>query len=133
MTLLPGIVARGRGGLLVIGSGAGVATAVSSAGGTLVASYPQIDVVVARSANPAFADAIEDYLRRETAGIARYVDELNEHSPFRAPSSPPPSAPCRHPGGEGRGVLTRGVPPAPSRWSPMSAPPNSSSWMRSSS
>ena len=42
-------------------------------------------------AHPAFADAIEDYLRRETAGIARYVDELNEHSPFRAPSSPPPS------------------------------------------
>jgi predicted N-acyltransferase len=42
-------------------------------------------------AHPAFADAIEDYLRRETAGIARYVDELNEHSPFRAPSIPPPS------------------------------------------
>jgi predicted N-acyltransferase len=42
-------------------------------------------------AHPAFADAIEDYLKRESAGIARYVDELNEHSPFRAPSSPPPS------------------------------------------
>ena len=25
------------------------------------------------------------------AGIARYVDELNEHSPFRAPSTPQPS------------------------------------------
>jgi predicted N-acyltransferase len=37
-------------------------------------------------AHPAFASAIEDYLRRETAGIARYVDELNEHSPFREPS-----------------------------------------------
>jgi hypothetical protein len=36
-------------------------------------------------AHPAFADAIEDYLKRETAGVARYVDELNEHSPFRAP------------------------------------------------
>ncbi len=35
-------------------------------------------------AHPAFAGAIEDYLKRETAGIARYVDELNEHSPFRA-------------------------------------------------
>jgi len=34
-------------------------------------------------AHPAFADAIEDYLKRETAGIARYVDELNEHSPFK--------------------------------------------------
>ncbi|MFY9317786.1 MAG: GNAT family N-acetyltransferase [Burkholderiales bacterium] len=40
-------------------------------------------------AHPAFADAIEDYLRRETAGIARYVNELNEHAPFRAPSIPP--------------------------------------------
>jgi predicted N-acyltransferase len=39
-------------------------------------------------AHPGFADAIEDYLKRETAGIARYVDELNEHSPFRAPSLP---------------------------------------------
>jgi predicted N-acyltransferase len=34
-------------------------------------------------AHPAFASAIEDYLKRETAGIARYVNELNEHSPFR--------------------------------------------------
>jgi len=42
-------------------------------------------------AHPAFASAIEDYLRRETAGIARYVDELNELAPFKAPSSPPPS------------------------------------------
>ena len=39
-------------------------------------------------AHPTFADAIEDYLKRESAGIARYVDELNEHSPFKeaAPS-----------------------------------------------
>jgi predicted N-acyltransferase len=42
-------------------------------------------------AHPAFASAIEDYLKRETAGIARYVNELNEHSPFRA-TSPPASA-----------------------------------------
>jgi len=34
-------------------------------------------------AHPAFASAIEDYLKRETAGVARYVNELNEHSPFR--------------------------------------------------
>ena len=33
--------------------------------------------------HPRFARAIEDYLERESAGIARYVDELNEHSPFR--------------------------------------------------
>jgi predicted N-acyltransferase len=41
-------------------------------------------------AHPAFADAIEDYLKRETAGITRYVNELNEHSPFRDASSPAP-------------------------------------------
>jgi len=35
-------------------------------------------------AHPAFASAIEDYLKRETAGIARYVNELNDHSPFRS-------------------------------------------------
>jgi predicted N-acyltransferase len=38
-------------------------------------------------AHPRFARAIEDYLEREGAGIARYVDELNEHSPFRTPAS----------------------------------------------
>ncbi|MCC6210972.1 MAG: N-acetyltransferase [Burkholderiales bacterium] len=34
-------------------------------------------------AHPGFAEAIGDYLARETAGLAHYVDELNEHSPFR--------------------------------------------------
>lgn len=34
-------------------------------------------------AHPQFAKAIEDYLARETAGIARYVNELNDHSPFK--------------------------------------------------
>ncbi|MGD8788844.1 MAG: GNAT family N-acetyltransferase [Burkholderiales bacterium] len=34
-------------------------------------------------AHPEFARAIEDYLRRETNGIAHYVDELNDRSPFR--------------------------------------------------
>jgi len=34
-------------------------------------------------AHPQFSAAIEDYLERETAGIARYVNELKEHSPFR--------------------------------------------------
>ena len=32
---------------------------------------------------PRFFRAIEDYLERESAGIGNYVDELNEHSPFR--------------------------------------------------
>ena len=34
-------------------------------------------------AHPRFARAVEEFLERETAGVARYVDELNEHSPFR--------------------------------------------------
>jgi predicted N-acyltransferase len=38
-------------------------------------------------AHPQFARAIEDYLKRESAGITRYVDELNEHSPFKTPLS----------------------------------------------
>jgi len=42
-------------------------------------------------AHPRFARAIEDYLERESAGITRYVDELNELSPFRDAVSPPPS------------------------------------------
>ena len=32
---------------------------------------------------PQFANAIEDYLARETSGVANYVNELNEHSPFK--------------------------------------------------
>ena len=34
-------------------------------------------------AHPAFAQAVDDYLVREGAGISEYVDELNERSPFR--------------------------------------------------
>ncbi len=34
-------------------------------------------------AQPRFASAIEDYLEREALGIARYVNELAEHTPFR--------------------------------------------------
>ncbi len=33
--------------------------------------------------HPQFADAVEKFLARETAGVERYVDELNERSPFR--------------------------------------------------
>ena len=31
----------------------------------------------------AFAKAVDDYLAREGAAIAQYVDELDERSPFR--------------------------------------------------
>ena len=34
-------------------------------------------------ADPRFAHAVENFLEREGAGIARYVDELCEHSPFK--------------------------------------------------
>jgi hypothetical protein len=34
-------------------------------------------------ADPAFADAIRHFLRREAGGMAAYIDELNEHAPFR--------------------------------------------------
>jgi predicted N-acyltransferase len=37
-------------------------------------------------ARPEFADAVESFLARESTGIERYVDELNEHSPFRTES-----------------------------------------------
>ena len=33
-------------------------------------------------AHPEFARAVERYLARECAGVERYMDELNEHSPF---------------------------------------------------
>jgi len=34
-------------------------------------------------ARPEFSDAVERFLERESLGIARHVDELNEHAPFR--------------------------------------------------
>jgi predicted N-acyltransferase len=33
--------------------------------------------------HPAFADAIEKFLERETAGVEHYLDELNERAPFK--------------------------------------------------
>jgi uncharacterized protein len=37
-------------------------------------------------AHPQFAAAVENFLSRERAGIADYVDELNDRSPFKAES-----------------------------------------------
>jgi uncharacterized protein len=37
-----------------------------------------------RLAHPAFADAVEDFLRREAGGIDAYLDELDERSPMKA-------------------------------------------------
>ena len=36
-------------------------------------------------AEPAFADAVERFLQQERPGIAGYMDELQEHAPFRLP------------------------------------------------
>jgi hypothetical protein len=38
-------------------------------------------------AHPRFASAVEDFLQRETGGIERYIDELNESSPFKRQGS----------------------------------------------
>ena len=35
-------------------------------------------------AHARFARAVENFLEREGAGIARYVNELCEHSPFKS-------------------------------------------------
>ncbi len=35
-------------------------------------------------AHPEFARAVQDFLQREGQGVASYVDELREHSPFKA-------------------------------------------------
>ncbi len=37
--------------------------------------------------HPQFADAVERFLAREAAGVGRYIDELREHAPFRAPGA----------------------------------------------
>jgi uncharacterized protein len=41
-------------------------------------------------AHPQFAQAVEDFLAREGAGVAAYLDELNERSPFKGPAADPP-------------------------------------------
>ena len=34
--------------------------------------------------NPQFGQAVADFLEREGAGMANYIDELNERRPFKA-------------------------------------------------
>lgn len=38
-------------------------------------------------AHPAFADAVEHFLARESNGIDAYIDELNDHTPYRSGST----------------------------------------------
>jgi predicted N-acyltransferase len=35
-------------------------------------------------AHPAFAEAVNDFLQRERAGIRNYIGDLEQHSPFKA-------------------------------------------------
>ena len=35
-------------------------------------------------AHPGFADAVQRFLERETAGMEQYLDELNDRTPFRS-------------------------------------------------
>ena len=44
-----------------------------------------------RLAHPAFADAVERFLERETDGVDAYLDELDERSPLRARADAGPS------------------------------------------
>ncbi len=37
--------------------------------------------------HPEFLAAVEQFLSRETRGVGRYVDELNDRSPYKAPSN----------------------------------------------
>jgi predicted N-acyltransferase len=50
--------------------------------------------IVTRSAHwlahPAFASAVNDFLARETQGVRAYVDELDEHRPYRRAHSAEP-------------------------------------------
>ena len=39
-------------------------------------------------AHPQFAQAVADFLEREGAGVADYLDELNERAPFKSPVEP---------------------------------------------
>ncbi|WP_119964902.1 GNAT family N-acetyltransferase [Simplicispira lacusdiani] len=39
-------------------------------------------------AHPAFADAVDRYLQRETQGMAQYLEHLRAHSPLRRPAGP---------------------------------------------
>ena len=40
-------------------------------------------------AHPQFAQAVADFLAREGAGVANYIDDLNERRPFKAGALPP--------------------------------------------
>jgi subtilisin family serine protease len=80
-------------------SSAGAAGTVASAGGTLVANYSQIGVVIARSSNPDFAAAVQQNSNvagaASTAGFATQVRDVTDNS-----NSGPVGPPIPAPGGD---------------------------------
>ena len=79
-------------------SSADAATTVSSAGGTLVANYSQIGVVIARSSNPNFAATVQQNGKvggaARTNGFATKVSDVMANSgPVNAPIPAPGSDP----------------------------------------
>ena len=49
------------------------------------ALMPQVTASAHWLAHPAFAKAVDNFLQRETAGVASYLDHLHERSPFKSP------------------------------------------------
>jgi len=78
-------------------SSAGAAATVASAGGTLVANYSQIGVVIARSSDPNFAAAVQQ--NGNVAGAARTDGFATKVSDVMA-SGGPAAAPVPAPGGD---------------------------------
>src|SRR6266536_521886 len=78
-------------------SSAGAAATVSGAGGTLVANYPQIGVVIARSSNPNFAATVQQ--NGKVGGAARTDGFATKVSDVMA-SSGPVNAPVPAPGSD---------------------------------
>ena len=79
-------------------SSAGAAATVSNAGGTLVANYSQIGVVIARSSDPNFAAAVQQNGNvagaASTDGFATKVSDVTDNSgPVDAPIPAPGSDP----------------------------------------
>jgi predicted N-acyltransferase len=52
---------------------------------------PQRTVSAHWLAHPQFARAVEHFLERERRGVGAYLDELNEHTPFKASGVAPPA------------------------------------------
>src|SRR5215831_1239407 len=77
-------------------SSADAAATVSNAGGTLVANYSQIGVVIARSSDPNFAAAVQQNNKVEgaasTAGFATQVRDVTDNSGPVGPAIPAPGS-----------------------------------------